>query len=315
MYYTEQEITIDGAYPLAGTLSMPQQKSETYPAVVMIHGSGDIDRDGNAKQLPMNVFKELSERIASAGFAVLRYDKRGVGQSAGNFHEAGLFDLIDDAVAAVEFAKQHGHIDSSRLILLGHSEGAIIAPAVHARTPVHGMILLAGTAEPLADTTAWQRSQMKEEIRTKKGFSGWLLRLLNVPGKLDKMNDELLQKIHGADEPVITFKGQKVNVKWQREHEQYDVRDYLRKAACPVLAITGTKDVQVHPEHAEQICRLVQGECEHYVLDDMTHILRKTDVEAAFSVILKDYKRQVKQPVDEELSDKIITWLKQHAAS
>lgn len=312
MYYTEQEIIIPSAYPLAATLALPQQEQEKHPMIIMIHGSGDIDRNGNAKQLHINAFKELSDRIAAAGFAVLRYDKRGVGQSGGDFHEMGLFDLIDDAAAVVDFAKQHPQIDSSRIILLGHSEGSIIAPAIHARTPVNGMILLAGTAEPLADTTAWQRKQMKEEIENKKGFSGWLLRLLNVSGKLDKMNNELLQKIHDTDESVITFKGQKISVKWNLEHEQYDVRDYLKKITCPILAITGTKDVQVHPEHAEQICRTVQGECEHYLIPEMTHILRKTDVTKEFSVILKDYKRQIKRPVDQELSDRIVTWLHKH---
>ncbi|WP_286885790.1 hypothetical protein [Aneurinibacillus sp. UBA3580] len=73
--------------------------------------------------------------------------------------------MIDDAVAAVEFAKTHPHIHHEQIILLGHSEGAIIAPAVHKRSSVQGMILFAGTAEPLAETTAWQREQMKNEIK------------------------------------------------------------------------------------------------------------------------------------------------------
>lgn len=309
MGFQEQEIIIPGTYSLSGILTLPQQDREKHPVVVMIHGSGDIDRDGNAKQLHINVFKQLSDAIVEKGFATLRYDKRGVGQSEGDFYETGLFDLIDDAAAAVSFAKNHPQIDGERIILLGHSEGSILAPAVSKRIAVQGMILIAGTAEPLADTTAWQREQMKRDIESKKGFGGWLLRLLNVSGKIDKMNNELLQKIHSTEEAIVIYKGKKINAKWNREHEQYDVREYLKEVSCPVIAITGTKDVQVHPEHAREICNIVQGTCESYLIEDMTHILRKTNAEAHMDTIIKDYRRQAREPVEQELKEKITAWL------
>jgi uncharacterized protein len=86
----EFEVTIPGQFPLAATLTIPEGSSGKYPLVVMVHGSGPTDRDSNAKGMPMNIFKELSEVVASEEFASIRYDKRGVGASKGDFYETGF---------------------------------------------------------------------------------------------------------------------------------------------------------------------------------------------------------------------------------
>jgi pimeloyl-ACP methyl ester carboxylesterase len=311
--FREFEVTIPARYPLAATLTLPMPPiaaaNVKLPVVVMVHGSGDLDRDENTKRLRINAFKELSDAIASLGFATLRYDKRGVGKSGGSFLEAGFFDLVDDADAAVTFARSHPALDPARVVLLGHSEGCMVAPAVNVRSPVQGMILLAPTAEPLAWTTAWQREQMYEDLRTMKGFSGWLVRLLNVERKIVKMNDAMTKAILASDAPVIKYKGRKINAKWQREHERFDVRIPLREVSCPVLSIVGDKDVQVKLEHAQAVCDLAQGPCESLVVKDMTHMLRKTSKELRFSAILNDYKNQVKRPVEPELKAAVARWL------
>lgn len=304
------EVMVQGEYPLAATLTYPEGESQKYPLVVMVHGSGPTDRDSNAKGMPMNIFKQLSEVVAAEGFASIRYDKRGVGASKGDFYETGVHDLINDAHAVVEFAKKHPKIDSENVILLGHSEGSIIAPFVNEKVSVDGMILLAGTAEPLAETLTWQREEIIKDVRTVKGFQGWLIRLLKVDEKITKMNDDLTVALLASDEPVIKYKGKKVNAKWNREHIQFDVSKPLQKVTCPVLAITGTKDVNVKVSDLEKIKSLVQGECETHIIQDMTHLLRKTDVEHSISKILNNNKKSVKQPIDSELKDKIISWLR-----
>lgn len=309
MTFQKYEINIQSAYPLAGTLTLPNHDSEQHPIVIMVHGSGDVDRDENSKHLRINAFKELSDLFVNLGFATLRYDKRGIGGSGGEFYETGFFDLIDDAVSAVRFAKEHPQINHEQIILLGHSEGCLIAPAVNKQIEVQGMILLAGTAEPLADTTAWQRKQMKDDIESKTGFEGWLLRALKIANKLEKTNDKLTKKILATEAPVIRYLGRKINAKWNREHLQYDVRDFLAEVTCPVLAITGTKDVQVRPSDAAKICGLVQGDCEHILIENMTHILRKTTAKQQISNIVNDYKKQVEKPIDSELKEYVAEWL------
>jgi uncharacterized protein len=310
MMSKEFEVTIPGQFPLAATLTIPEGSIEKYPLVVMVHGSGPTDRDSNAKGMPMNIFKELSEAVAAEGFASIRYDKRGIGASKGDYYETGVQDLIDDAQAVLEFAKKHPNIDRENVILLGHSEGSILAPFVNEKVPVDGIILLAGTAEPLADTMTWQREEIMNDVRSVKGFQGWLLRLLKVDIKITKMNDDLIKTLLASDEPVIKYKGKKINAKWNREHIQFDVSQPLQKVTCPVLAITGTKDVNVKVSDLEKIKALVQGECETHIIQDMTHMLRKTDVEYSISKIMNHNKKSLKQPIDAELKDKISKWLR-----
>jgi uncharacterized protein len=310
MGFVEHEVTIEAKYALGGTLTIPEGSSETYPVIIMVHGSGPIDRDSNAKRMPMNIFKELSALAAGEGFASLRYDKRGVGASGGDFNETGVYDLVDDLQAVVDFAKTHSAIDDKRIILLGHSEGTILTPLMNDRDPVAGMILLAPCAEPLSETTKWQREELVKDVKTLKGFQGWLLKLLKVDQKIMKMNQQLTEKILGTDEAVITYKGKKINAKWNREHGDVDVSKSLIHVSCPVLAVSGTKDVNVKMNDAEKVCKLVKGECESHLLKDLTHILRKTETEYSMSKILNGSKKLMKEPLDGEVKDIIRQWLR-----
>ncbi|MCA1055694.1 alpha/beta hydrolase [Rossellomorea aquimaris] len=309
MGFVEQNVTIDAKYALGGTLTFLEEQSSKHPVIIMVHGSGPVDRDSNAKRMPMNIFKELSALAVDEGFATLRYDKRGLGASGGDYHATGVYDLVDDVQAVVNFAKEHEEIDNKRIILLGHSEGTILTPLMNDRDPVAGLILLAPCAEKLAETTKWQREEMVNEIRSMKGFQGWLLKVLKVDQKILKMNDQLTEKILGTDEAVITYKGKKVNAKWNREHADVDVSESLINVTCPVLAISGTKDVNVKMDDAKKVCTLVKGECESHLLKDLTHILRKTETEYLLSKILNGNKKLMKKPLDGEVKDIIRQWL------
>ena len=309
MNFTEHEVQIKGEYLLAGTLSIPQGEQNRYPVVVMLHASGDVDRDENAESMPINAFKEISQLLAEEGFAVLRFDKRGVGKSEGEYLTAGFFDLVEDAKAVIEFVKEQPQIDPNQVILLGHNEGCIIAPVINNTHPVQGMIFLSPLTEPLVKTIEWQREKIIEDIRNTKGLQGIMLRILKVEKKFRKVNQQLVFQIRNSKGPVINYKGQDINAKWYREHTEFDVRDYLSDITCPVLAVTGTKDVQVKIEQTKEICDLVQGKCEAHLLQDMTYVLRKTDLEPRIQTILNDYKNQVQKPVDAELKQVIKDWL------
>jgi uncharacterized protein len=305
----ETEVTIQSEYLISGTLTLPDNHRERHPLVIMVHGSGDIDRDSSTKKLKMNIFKELSDVMVKEGFATLRYDKRGVGGSEGNFYETGLYDLIEDTENVLLFAKQHPDIDTDKIILLGHSEGTLIVPAVYKRIQVEGIILLSPGAEPLAETMEWQRSEMLKDMRSLKGFQGRILKLVKADQKFIKMNQALIDAINATNKPVIRFKGKKINAKWNREHVSYDVTQFLPEITCPMLAVNGSKDINVKAGDAKKICELVQGESEYHIVEDMNHLLRKTDADK-FSAIYNDYKRNVKNPLDPELIEKLSIWLK-----
>lgn len=76
-------VTIESAFTLQGTLTIPTYYSETYPVIMLIGGTGKGNRDGNTSRLQLNLYKELADYFTSLGFAVLRYDKRGTHKSKG----------------------------------------------------------------------------------------------------------------------------------------------------------------------------------------------------------------------------------------
>ena len=114
-------------FKLAGTLSTPASTAPAtrLPAIVLIAGSGPLDRDETVYGIP--IFAQLANALADAGFAVVRYDKRGVGQSGGRSEFATLSDYAEDVVAVVKFLEKRKDIDPKRIALAGHSEGAAVA--------------------------------------------------------------------------------------------------------------------------------------------------------------------------------------------
>src|ERR1700691_5589242 len=130
--YSEQDIRFDnpaGRNQLAGTLSVPNGKGP-FPAVVLISGTGHNTRDEDV--WGHKIFLVLADALNRKGIAVLRYDKRGVGGSSGDYDAATTVDFTSDAQAAVAWLKTQPEIDANRIGVLGHSEGGIIAPAIAA---------------------------------------------------------------------------------------------------------------------------------------------------------------------------------------
>ena len=119
----------------------------TYPAVVLISGSGAQNRDEMI--FGHKPFLVLADHLTRNNIAVLRYDDRGVGGSTGDPSSATSESFADDVMAAVEFLKTQDKVDPARIGLIGHSEGGIIAPMVATRTKdVRFIVLLGATGVP-----------------------------------------------------------------------------------------------------------------------------------------------------------------------
>lgn len=303
------EVTIEAAYPLSGTLKIPHESRNQFPAVLIISGTGKADRDGNLKNFMMNIYKELADFLHSKGFVTLQYDKRGTHKSGGDYLEAGVYDLIDDGAACVRFLKKHPAVDPENILILGHSEGALIAPAVHKKEPVSGLILLAGGAEPSKELLPRQNEMAYKEMNQAKGIKGFLFRLLGAEQRARKQNEKVIKKILMSDRAVMRIQGVKFNAKWLRETFSYNVCDYLKETNCPVLAITGDKDIQVQPEHARIIAEMAKGDAEWHVIPNMNHILRKYEGKHTILGAMKEYKSQLGQPIDRELLECMGSWL------
>jgi dienelactone hydrolase len=142
----------DADWPLPGTLTLPKGDGP-FPAVVLLHGSGPQDRD---ETIGANKpFRDLAWGLASQGVAVLRYEKR-TRQHGARFAAAVPYALkeeyADDAVAAIALLRAHPKVDRKRIVIVGHSLGALATPLVARRVPsLAGLVLLAANSRPLED--------------------------------------------------------------------------------------------------------------------------------------------------------------------
>ncbi len=152
--YTAENVTVPtpGGFTLAGTLTLPKGASREHPvgAIVTISGTGPQDRDEYLGLAGYRPFRQIADSLGRRGIAVLRMDDRGVGASQGTFKGTTHFEFAEDARAGLAYLRTRPEIDTMRLGLLGHSEGAIDAPIDATKEPnLRALVLLAGMARPL----------------------------------------------------------------------------------------------------------------------------------------------------------------------
>ncbi|MCU1277963.1 MAG: alpha/beta hydrolase [bacterium] len=159
----EEPFVIDNrGAKLGGVLWLPATRPKKVPVVLIIAGSGPVDRDGNAGgALLTDSYRLLAEALAKRGIATIRYDKRGVGESTlgGKLENLGFDDFINDAAALVTMARINDKL--AGIYVFGHSEGSLIALKLAAMTQVDGIISAAGAGRPLAELA---REQLERQI-------------------------------------------------------------------------------------------------------------------------------------------------------
>lgn len=252
--YSEEQVSYDNraaGIKLAGTLTLPQGKGP-FSAAILIAGSGPNDRDESL--MGHQPFLVLSDYLTRKGIAVLRFDKRGIGKSGGDYARATTNDFASDAEAGVAFLKSRAEIDPHRIGLIGHSEGGIIAPIVAARSSdVAFIVLMAGTGVRGDDLLVEQvrmlslaHGRTPEEAQHGATEERELLTLVEQ----EKDNAALLKKLHErmagkAQGAEVEAQIQRTVSPWFREMLVYDPATSLAKVKCPVLALNGDKDTQV----------------------------------------------------------------------
>ncbi|MGE5155936.1 MAG: alpha/beta hydrolase [Betaproteobacteria bacterium] len=290
---------------LAGTLTRPTS-GERPPIVLLLPGSGQTDRDDNARALAINAFPAFVQALDGAGLATFRYDKRGVGASPGDYWRTGFDERLADAGAAIDWLRIQPDLDSSRIFVLGHSEGALLAVRLAAGgAPVAGLVLLAGSAKTGEQTLRWQGARIAASITR---FPGFVLRVLHIDPL--RAQDKAIARIRATDADTLRIQlVNKINARWMREFIAYDPEPDLAAIRVPVLAITGSKDLQVDPADLDRMARLITGPFESHEVPDVTHLLRADSGRPS----LQTYRRQVKQPVDPRVLDYVSDWLKKRA--
>ena len=257
--YKEEEVSIavgDGKTTLAGTLTLPPGAGP-FPAAIFIGGSGPVDRDETvAGHKP---FLVLADFLTKKGMAILRYDKRGIAQSQGNYAEAMMEDFAQDAQAGLAYLKSRKELDAKRLGIIGHSEGGIVAALVASRSQDVQWLVLLATPATTGEKTLLRQSELiartgglpEEQIARslefdRKAYAA--VREEKNTAALEKKLDLLVQQSGlGEAMPPAALQAQIrfMTSPWFRQFIDYDPEPVLEKLQCPVLALSGDRDLQV----------------------------------------------------------------------
>jgi pimeloyl-ACP methyl ester carboxylesterase len=273
----EHDVSIDAKDAvLAGTISVPDDGGP-FPGVLMVHGSGPLDRDENMRGQRLDVFNSFAAHLAARGIASMRYDKRGCGQSTGDYWRAGYWDLVTDATAACDALRERAPVLEEHLFVLGHSEGCVIAPQVALdRHATAGLVLLTPFLENVETLLLQQAAQIERELRAVPGFGGRLHRATWVAlGSPIAQQRKLIRRIATSTSDRIRIMAQPVPAKAMRELMALDVAGLLEAVHCPMLLISGEKDVQCPPGDAHRIAERATGAAEAHVVPNLTHLLRR----------------------------------------
>ncbi|PQV48280.1 hypothetical protein CLV33_105130 [Jejuia pallidilutea] len=253
---------------LAGTLTLPKAIKKP-PVAILISGSGPQNRDAYLKPFNHKPFLVLADYLTKQGIAVLRYDDRGVGESQGKFKDATSFDFALDVEAAIHFLKTRNDIDTSKIGLIGHSEGGLIAPIVTSKNKdVAFVVMLAGPgvdggkiletqSRKMMELRGVQKMMIDENEKLTTIIYDVIKRYKNtdtIKSKIAKgLNNFKAQNPMSIVSPSITpilieqqFKI--LESKWLLEFIKIDPKEYLEKTTCSILVLNGSKDVQVLPE-------------------------------------------------------------------
>jgi hypothetical protein len=255
---------------LAGTLTYPKGKGP-FPGVVLVSGSGLQNRDEEI--LGHKPFLVLADYLTRRGIAVLRYDDRGAGGSKGSFQSATTFDFADDAQAAVDFLARQTGIDAHHIGVIGHSEGAIVASILAARgaedtqdAKVAFIVLLGGPGVRGDELLLMQNAALgrasglsESQIAQANKINRELYSIAMSEGDVSTLRKKIVDTMNGVIEstPSLTAQqkeAQKAQVEaqadqllspWIRTFLSLDPSEYLRRVQVPVLALDGSKDLQV----------------------------------------------------------------------
>ncbi|MDH5676698.1 MAG: lysophospholipase [Myxococcales bacterium] len=263
------ELEVDGQ-KLCGSLMLPEGEGP-HPLVLMHVGSGPTDRDGNSPLISgrNDSLSMLAKGLCEQGVASVRYDKRGIAASkaALGSEEGFVIDVLVDDLAAW-FVQLRADARFSRVTLLGHSEGSLIAILVAAERGVDGLISVAGVGRPAGDI-------LREQLRGKLP-PDLLARAESFIGTLEAgeaIAEEIPAELQSLFRPSVHD--------YLRAWFAHDPALELAKVQARRVAIVqGTTDAQVTVKDAELLAE-AHPEATLHVLEGMNHVLKRASAAPA----------------------------------
>lgn len=290
-------------FSLAGTITAPEGITKP-PVVILVAGSGPQDRDETVFGIP--VLGQVAGRLADAGFFVVRYDKRGVGQSGGRIESTSIEAYADDVRSVVQWLRQRKDIDKDRVAIVGHSEGGLVAMLAGSRMrgQVRALGLVATPGQTGREITLMQQKHALDR--------------LNEPEALKQEKIALQLKIMDA---VTTGQGweavppelrRQVDTMWFRSWLTFDPAQVLSRTNQPVLILQGSLDTQVPPDQADRLEVLSNARgvkspnaTRKIVVPGLNHLL----VPAKTGEV-DEYQSLPDKKVSTAVTDALIAWLK-----
>ncbi|MBI1799040.1 MAG: alpha/beta fold hydrolase [Candidatus Eisenbacteria bacterium] len=221
--------TRDG-FTLAGTLTLPRAVRRP-PVVLVISGASVQDRDASSPHGPYRPFRQIADTLSRNGISVLRLDDRGAGKSTGRIDTLNTAERANDSRDAIEFLRARPDLDASRIALLGHSEGALIATMIAASdTSIRGLILMASTCATGRTIVEWQRTLSVQGAPATRGLQRRILR----------------EAMDEWDRRVQTDR-------WAAFFDTYSPDTTASKVKTPVLILQGDADTEVPTSEADAL--------------------------------------------------------------
>jgi uncharacterized protein len=259
--YMEEEVIYENSkdgIKLAGTLTLPINAKNS-PAVILITGSGAQDRDETIFE--HKPFLVIADYLTRSGIAVLRVDDRGVGGSGGNVSGATSEDFAGDVLAGIDFLKKRREINPSKIGLIGHSEGGLVAAlAANQTIDIAFIVMLAGPGTPgeqilyeqgrlIGQASGMTEEQIEQNRKTQEAIFNIIKSEKDSAARLDRLQRTftggMYPMMNEDQKKAIDLQVAAVNSPWFRFFLTYDPRPALSRLTCPVLALIGEKDLQV----------------------------------------------------------------------
>jgi pimeloyl-ACP methyl ester carboxylesterase len=240
-------------FKLAATVSRPAGKGDAkgrFPAILLIAGSGPNDRDETVAGIP--VFGQLAGSLADAGYLVLRYDKRGIGQSGGRAETADIFDFAEDATAAIAYLRDRKDVLDDRISIFGHSEGALVALVVGSKQKDVEALVLAGCPSGTGADLILEQQK-------------YLLDTMNLTDVEKESRIALQKRIQAAVLGKADWTGvdpelrKQADTEWFHTFLAFSPASVIPKVRQPLLIVQGELDKQVLPYHADKLAELARA--------------------------------------------------------
>ncbi|MGM9768839.1 MAG: alpha/beta hydrolase family protein [Candidatus Cryptobacteroides sp.] len=303
--YVQEEVSfMNGNAVLKGTLTIPENSTRKTPALIMVTGSGLQNRDEEIFE--HKPFAVIADALARAGIATLRYDDRGFGESTGDVVNITTKDLENDALAGIRLLRER----FDNVGVIGHSEGGTIALMLAAEKEVEFAVSLAGMTVSGKETLIWQNRLILEAggtpSETIETYCNALSDVFDANIADMPMPSVVKYNLPEALTQRLSAVIQQIRTPYMHYFLSLDIRPMLKDIACPVLALNGSKDMQVN--HQTNLGSLSKGlpANPHNVIDTVdgvNHLFQHCRT-GTF-----DEYREIEETIAPEVLERIVNWV------